>query len=328
MLSFSQALAAAPKEPISLLMGNGFSQAWKSEIFNYKNLLDRAHFGESDNILKKLFTKMETYDFEKIMKELDSAKNVLDIYNTNTELSKKITIDQTNLKNSLIQSISKSHPSLPSEITNKQFTQARIFLKNFDNLFTLNYDLLMYWARNQDALPPKDYDTDDGFRAGKIWQSEDTDQNVFFLHGGLHLFDSEFCIKKHAYTNNNTTIITQVRANLEKGKFPLFVSEPTSEQKLERILHNPYLNFCYKELGKIKGSLFIFGHSLDDIDKHLFEQIQKSKITNCFISIYGDPESNTNKALKANATKFIQKQNLAIDYFNAETAPIWKELHA
>ncbi len=39
----------------SVLLGNGFSQSWNKEIFNYANLLQVACFGEREGVFKQLF---------------------------------------------------------------------------------------------------------------------------------------------------------------------------------------------------------------------------------------------------------------------------------
>jgi hypothetical protein len=61
----------------------------------------------------------------------------------------------------------------------------------------VNYDLLLYWALMQREMPPS-IDFDDGFREPDdgpaeyvTWDVQKTgEQNVFYLHGGLHIFDA------------------------------------------------------------------------------------------------------------------------------------------
>ncbi len=62
MLTFDEVLNQIPKgTECSILLANGFSQAWNAKIFNYANLLDVAKFGNRDVELKRLFNKAETY---------------------------------------------------------------------------------------------------------------------------------------------------------------------------------------------------------------------------------------------------------------------------
>ncbi len=145
------------------------------------------------------------------------------------------------------------------------------------------------------------------------------------MHGGLHIYDDGISIKKHAFRgDDDTSIVDQVRANLDQGKFPLFVSEPTFEKKQTRIEHNPYLNSCFKALKKLSGPLFIHGHSMAENDRHIFNQINESGVDKVFVSIFGDEYSETNKATIANAQRFINTQKIQIEFYDAASAPIWQ----
>ncbi|MGI9831640.1 DUF4917 family protein, partial [Vibrio vulnificus] len=319
--TFAQVLEETDGKHRHLLLGNGFSQAWRHDIFNYKNLLDSANFGARDAAIKAIFQKLETYDFETVMQSMTVSADICELYGGDAALLEAIREDANILKSSLVTAIAQTHPSLPSAVTDAQYEMARNFLSQFGSVFTLNYDLLMYWARNKVELDPDNYETDDGFRRNRTWVGSETDQNIFFLHGGLHLYDESGVIKKHAYTQDGETIIDQVRANLALNRFPIFVSEPTHFQKLDKILHNPYLNYCYGKLGKMNGNLVIYGHSMDETDTHIFEQADVSNIENVYISIFGDPNSPQNRRTKANAVSYFSSCN--VHFYSAESTPIW-----
>ncbi len=301
----------------------GFSRAWRNEIFNYANLLDAADFKDREVEIRTLFELSETYDFEAVMRSFVAAKAVLDAYGEQDALVESIEKDQQLLKDALISAISNTHPDRPTEVSTDQFTSVRRFLSRFDQIFTVNYDLLFYWARNMDNLPPENYSTDDGFRAGCKWQGHETKQNVHFLHGGLHIFDSKTAIEKHASTKLGTGIVDLMRANLDKGKFPLFVSEPTSAKKKQKIEHNPYLDFCFRSLGKVKGTFFIQGHSMDVNDKHIFDALKMSGVNTFFVSIFGAEDSEENIKVKANACAYLNSATSNVRFFDAQSASIW-----
>lgn len=324
MLTFQEAMDLVDEDSKpSIVLANGFSQAWNAQIFNYENLLEAADFGDRDAVIRPLFQSLGTYDFEAVSKQLTAAETVLRAYQPDNELIQSIVSDREVLKNSLINAISNTHPDLPSEITDDQYVAVRTFLSQFNEIFSINYDLLFYWARNKYGLAPENYRTDDGFRAQHRWEGHGTDQEVHFLHGGLHIYDSGQYIKKHVCTDEGVTIIEQVRDNLGRGNFPLFVSEPTHEKKKQRIDHNPYLNYCYQALGKLNGVLFIHGHSMDDNDKHIFDQIKSSRVSKVFVSIYGDENTAANTRTKANAMAFLQRFNRSVEFYQAESAPVW-----
>lgn len=324
MITFEEAMETVEDgaKP-SVLLGNGFSRAWDNDIFNYASLLDAADFEDREREIRDLFDRCGTYDFEAVMRTLVSAKTVLESYGGNGALIEIIERDQQLLKDALISAISNTHPSRPNEVTTDQFTAARRYLSRFDQIFTVNYDLLFYWSRNMDDLPPDFYSTDDGFRTGCQWRGHGTNQEAHFLHGGLHIFDRGSAIEKHAYSETGTSIIDLVRRNLERGRFPLFVSEPTSNKKKARIEHNPYLDFCFRALRNVGGTFFIQGHSIDENDKHIFDQLKASRVEKFFVSIFGDESSDHNTRIKANARAFLESGSVEVDFFDAESATIW-----
>lgn len=324
VITFEDAMAKVEDgDKPSILMGNGFSRAWKNDIFNYANLLDAANFGSRDAEIRALFDLLDTYDFEAVMRSLVSAKAVLEAYGGNAALVSLIEGDQQLLKDALIAAISTTHPDRPTAVTTPQYTTVRTFLSRFDQLFTVNYDLLFYWARNMDDLPPKFYSTDDGFRKGCKWKGHGTSQEAHFLHGGLHIFDSGTDIEKHSHAEIGTGIVDLVRQNLAEGKFPLFVSEPTSSKKKSRIEHNPYLEFCFRALGGVTGTFFIHGHSLDENDQHIFDRLKSSGVERFFVSIFGDENSEANLRVKANALAYLQSPISSVEFYDAASAPIW-----
>lgn len=324
MLTFQDAIGSLDgDEKASILLANGFSQAWDTQIFNYATLLDAADFGEREAVIRPLFVNLSTHDFEAIMKQLVAAEAVLNAYGADDELIQSIASDKEVLKNALITAISKTHPGLPSEIEDNKFIAVRKFLSQFNEIFSVNYDLLFYWARNKSNLEPENYKTDDGFRSQRRWEGYGTDQKVHFLHGGLHIYDTGTAIKKHACTDEGVTIIQQVRENLNAGNFPLFVSEPTYQKKKQRIDHNPYLSYCFRALAELSGTLFIHGHSMDENDKHIFNQIKLSRVSKIFVSIHGGENTEENARTKANASAFLNKHGVEVEFYQAESAPVW-----
>lgn len=325
MLTFDEAMgqvvAGAEK---SILLGNGFSQSWDGTIFNYQNLFDQADFGARDTEIRNLFNRFGTYDFENVMHKMLSASDVLEVYGGDIAIIEQIRTDAAQLKEALITAIATTHPGRPYDVTQEQYRAVRTFLSQYTKIFTLNYDLLMYWARNQGGIEPFDFDTDDGFRLRNEWQGYGTEQQVFFLHGGLHIYDTSTTIKKHIYTDGGDSIVEQVRNNLRDNKFPLFVSEPTHEKKKTRISHNPYLDYCFRGLKDLGGALFIYGHSFDDSDKHVLDQIRLSHCDRAYVSVYGDEHSPSNLRTIANARTFLARPGLTIDFFSAESAPVWQ----
>ena len=60
---------------------------------------------------------------------------------------------------------------------------------------------------------------DDGFRKPEddapyvTWEPENTyKQNVYYAHGGLHLFDAGAVLQKYTWSNTGIPLIKQIRA--------------------------------------------------------------------------------------------------------------------
>jgi hypothetical protein len=65
-------------------------------------------------------------------------------------------------------------------------------------------------------------------------------------------------------------MIDAIAQTITDGKrFPLYVAEGTSPAKTERIMANKYLGHCYEKL----GAFFVFGHSADPNDAHIYGAI-------------------------------------------------------
>jgi hypothetical protein len=123
--------------------------------------------------------------------------------------------------------------------------RAARFLKKFNNVFTVYYDLPLYWIM---AVDLKD-DFDDGFRGHTqlTWRTDGVEQNVFYLHGALHIWD-EWESVREVYCKAGENFLGNVANNFHKNRYPLFISEDSSKQKRARIRESAYLGFGYQAL--------------------------------------------------------------------------------
>jgi hypothetical protein len=311
---------------ISVLLGNGFSRAWRDKLFRYETLYHEATFDGREDAIHQVFAVLETQDFEKVTSRLRASRDILRLYTDDARLVAQLECDAQLIKDGLLKAIANTHPSRPTEVTEKEFRRARAFLARFRSIYTVNYDLLMYWARKQNDLPPDDWRTDDGFRAEQLWVGPDTDQEIFFLHGALHLYETQDGVKKHSFSDTGQPIIDTVQENLRENVFPLFVSEPTSEAKLSRINKNPYLSYCLRQLAKESGCIFIFGHGFSEVDRHIFSAIDHRDVDHVFVSVFGDPNNKDNRRIRGNATAYLQTEARRVSFVDAETVPIWRDV--
>jgi hypothetical protein len=176
-----------------LLLGNGFSIACRPDCFRYDALLEHAQFGEQEEALRTLFEVIGTNDFEEIIRSLRNAAMVCRHYGGGTRLCKRLDADAEIVREALATVLASRHPDRPYDISTTEYSGVRTFLRLFNNIYTLNYDMLLYWAAMQSDIEPP-FRTNDGFGESidpeadyVAWQSYDAGrgQSLFFLHGGL-----------------------------------------------------------------------------------------------------------------------------------------------
>jgi hypothetical protein len=337
MLTFKQALADSAKYSTKhVLLGNGFSIACRPNIFVYGKLFEQADFSKLSRSAKKAFEALRTQDFERVIKALRDAKSLAAIYNgVPSKVLKTMQQDADGLRELLVQTIASSHPEWPGDIEDYEYAACREFLSNFKTIYTLNYDLLLYWAQmhTEEGVDPS---SDDGFRKSEddfeaayvTWEpSQSHGQNTWFLHGALHVFDAGTEVQKYTWVNTGIRLIDQIRDALKRNYFPLFVAEGTSQEKLERIRHSDYLAKAYRSFSEIKGALFIYGHSLGEKDEHYLKRIEKGKIAHLYVGIYSDPKSATNKRIIRRAKQMVTTRQrsapLSVSFYDASSAKAW-----
>lgn len=319
-----------------LVLGNGFSIDLFPNIFNYKKLAEKI----TDPNIQAIFKEFNTSDFEFVVLKLTESLRVLSYYDTNKNIFDKVKFDAERLKDILISVISEAHPENPTAITENQFKSCYDFLRHFEEgrKYTFNYDLILYWVYmhflEDTNLALK---SDDGFRTSTdndsmvTWEiGREHQQNLYYLHGAMHIFkDSYSSIQKYTWRNGDKTIGQQIRESIDDNKFPVFISEGTTEHKLKRIKENGYLARSFSSLKSISGDLFIFGHSIRDEDDHVFEIINSNRsLKKIFISAFGslDSDSNKKKTTKIESWKkdYTSKGREYILYDSSSTN-VWKK---
>lgn len=350
LMTFEQAIQdSAQYKKRNLLLGNGFSIACQPDIFQYAALYEQADFSKAPEV-EEVFKSLGTQDFELVIRVLEDSSKILPIYTGNKTDAKTILAHAKVLKDILLQTVAGNHPATPGLIDDEQFWACRNFLSNFltkendGRVYSLNYDLLLYWAVMHEDNPVgekielihndgfgEDEDIDDADYV--VWKAESSSryQRVHYLHGALHLFDGGAELKKYTWNRKGIPLIEQAREAIESNMYPLFVSEGTSQQKLKKIRHHAYLEHSFKSFHTImeqkNQALFVYGHSLAKNDEHILKKIGRGKLPCVYLSIYGDPTSDTNKRIinTAESIKNMRKVSypLEIKYYDAESAKVW-----
>lgn len=350
-ITFQEALKRTRNEKRHLLIGNGFSISLFPKIFSYNSLLETADFSECPEA-RKAFDALKTTDFEVVILALRQSVALLPLYKGGRQATEHMQEHVEMLKELLVKAIAGNHPERPLGIKENEYLACRRFLKRFigknrkernllGHVYTLNYDLLLYWTllheQELEESNEKELICDDGFRVPDedpgaefvTWDGEGNNtQNIHYLHGALHLFDNGPDLEKCCWERSGgIPLVNQIRAALDNGKYPLFVSEGDSNSKLTRIRHSGYLQRSLKSFSHIGCNLFIFGHSLAANDEHVLKKIEKGRMKQLFVSLYGDPGSDSNQYIIQRAKRLqlarSPRNPLEVEFFDATSANVW-----
>ncbi|WP_312136048.1 DUF4917 family protein [Sphingobacterium sp.] len=326
-----------------LLFGNGFSMAYDSNIFSY-NALSNFIETTGDPLIKNLFEKLNTKNFEQIMQQLDNFCEIAEVFSDDKTLVPKIKAASEKLKSSLIDAVKELHPEHVFKIPEDKSVACINFLQEYlgnDGLvFSTNYDLLIYWVlmRNKvhNAIDGfgRDLETDlddehyvdphDLEYSELRWGKHKGGQTIHYLHGTLPIFDTGVNIVKVEYDTEHY-LLQNVKDRIDRKEYPIFVTAGNGKEKLTHIMHNKYLSFCYEQLCEIQGSLVTFGFNFGEYDTHIIDAINiaakmgkkaPDKLWSVYIGVYSDDGL---KHIREIEKKFKCK----VIPYNARTANIW-----
>ena len=234
------------------------------------------------------------------------------------------------------------HPDCVFSIPQKQNDACALFLKHFcdsgGHIFTTNYDLLLYWVLMRNKI----LNSKDGFGRDREnfheefvseeeieyselrWGKYKDEQNIYYIHGALPLFDTGVDIIKEEYDTQHY-LLENINERMNRGEYPIFVTAGNGQEKLTHIMHNQYLSFCYETLSNIEGSLVSFGFNFGKYDEHIIQAINSAakngkkqfpKLLSIYIGVYSIDDQ---KYIESIADKFKCKVHI----FDAKTANVW-----
>jgi hypothetical protein len=321
-----------------LLLGNGFSMAYDPRIFSY-NALHNFIESLNDELLSKLFGIVNTKNFETIINQLDTFSALLEVFGSDAKLKKKVATARTTLKQSLLDAIRALHPEHVFKVPQGQIDVCasflRRFLKSSGHIYTTNYDLLLYWVlmRSQvvasvdgfgrDREGPDEYVPEEEVEFSELrWGKYRDEQNIFYVHGALPLFDTGVEIVKEQYTESNY-LLGNIEERISRGEYPVFVTVGDGRDKLTQIMHNRYLTYCYDSLSSIDGSLVTFGFNFGEYDEHIIEAINAAakksppkKLWSVYIGVYSAED-------RSHIEDMAKRIKCKVHIYDAKTADVW-----
>jgi len=334
----------------NLLLGNGFSIAGVPKKFHYESLFKQADFSSLPKV-EDAFRMLRTQDFEVVIKALKQGSLLMKVYGGGTSVAQKMKDAAAALKKLLIITVTDNHPGNSGEISDDHYRACRKFLAYFlspdkqGEVYTLNYDLLLYWSLMREdnsphlSLPKIVFN--DGFGPDEdnpdaqyvLWKAETSvnKQCIHYLHGALHLYNVGKKLRKYTWSRGGTSLIKQIQKAIETNSFPVFVSEGESEDKLKRIRHMAYLRYSLNSFREVMDqddqALFIHGHSLSLNDDHVLEHIGYGKCRKVYVSLYGSSDSENNQRTISRAKKLEAMRDarypMTLVFYDASTANVW-----
>jgi len=309
----------------TILLGNGASMA-VSRSFGYGSLLEHAqHEGLLEGDVGRLFEFFETTDFELILRVVWQASNV----NKSLAIADEGTHQAyVRVRDCLIQAVRNVHPE-HHEIT-EYLPHMYEFLRGFDTVLSLNYDLLVYWTVMyglgvqdghlfKDCFINGEFDDDWG-RFRKVFR-EKVNTLVFYPHGSLALcrnnVEQEFKIH-----SAGAGLLESILQEWRSERFvPLFVSEGTMKQKIASIQNSYYLSTVYREvLTSPRQTLTLFGWGLGEHDRHLLKRMRGTGIQRVAVSVFRGDQPYCNMAYQV-----IQDDlgPVEVEFFDSESPGCW-----
>jgi hypothetical protein len=317
------------QDDISILLGNGFSIA-ADQAFNYRRLLDRAQFStrrSQQSRIRNLFDKLDTADFELVVQRLDAAVDILGLYDPGSSASPKMERDRRVVRDSLAETLAEIHPKRISDIGDGRLDTCHDFLADFDRVFTLNYDLLLYWAINRKQRAH----FRDGFRRpeDRLVYTEPGDQTVSWLHGAIHLHEElipgDWPVAVKQEWSDEMPLVDQVCEDIKAGQAPLIVMEGTWQQKQIKINSSLYLSECLALLRRLRGTLFTYGWSMSSNDIHICSAIQNSRISHLYVGLHGGEGQGSNPSTvgQANTLSAATGGRISLEFWDTASADTW-----
>jgi hypothetical protein len=99
---------------------------------------------------------------------------------------------------------------------------------------------------------------------------------------------------------------------------------------MTKILHSMYLSREYRSFAKIQHNLFVYGLSFGENDQHWFDLIRRGRMRVLYVSLYGDPYSETNLHIRTRATQISLERSarrpLEVMFYDAASAHVWVDV--
>lgn len=314
----------------ALLLGNGASMSVDSR-FGYTSLIEHARtHGLLNQDIQQLFDFFETTDFELILRLVWQASNVNRSLNIHDERTHKAYM---RVRECLIKSVRNVHPEYHEISHNLPVIYE--FIKKFSTVISLNYDLILYWSIMYGVGVNDKHAIKDCFVRGKFYENwrrlrkpmynERSTTLAFYPHGSLVLSRNNVESESKILSNEQDLLESILKAWESELVVPLFVSEGTSNQKVNSIHTSNYLNTVYREvLTGLHSTLVIYGWGLWDQDSHILKSLASSWVRRVAVSVYGNDQAYCNRV--SHQIHQTLGHQITVEFFQSDSPGCWNNV--
>lgn len=304
----------------TLITGNGMSiNIWPR--FGYSSLYDKAGLSADD---RAVFTACGSTNFEEVLARLAETRQILRATHRRTRWVKRLYGD---IRTGLFQAVRDSHVPR-AQLPDATLLAVAAHLDCYTKVFTLNYDMLMYWSHMYALGSGSAIDMADFMWGAAQFDPLDTElfagrTGVYYLHGGLHLWRDRSTGIVGKWTHDGQSILRRIEDEytVSSGRQPLFISEGTSQSKMRAIRGSDYLSFAHQELADDESNTVVFGTLLGEFDAHIADALKSGQRRVLAFSIHrGGAGSAAIVALKADLTSRFRGHNVV--FFDSATHPL------
>lgn len=311
----------------TIILGNGASMAI-SQKFSYKSLFEHVTQTESlvDDI-QRLFDFFNTSDFELILKIVWQATNVNKSLGIADERTREAYLK---VRDCLIKAVREVHPEHDEVLDS--LPKIYEFIKNFDTVISLNYDLIPYWAITHGLGIEDGHVFKDCFISGEFnsdWKRfrqpigrEKRVSLVFYPHGNLVLCRNKI-EEETKLRSKSAGLLESVLSAWESEEYvPLFVSEGTKNQKVRSIQGSHYLSTVYREvLPAPKYNIVIYGWAIGEHDIHILNRLYDPLLIRVAVSVYGGDQAYCNRVHHLIAQNM--RHDIDVVFFDSRSQGCW-----
>jgi Domain of unknown function (DUF4917) len=336
LLDWPEASSKLSRKP-ALLLGNGASRAvWDS--FEYDSLFEVAQnlsnasmrlTPDDVSLFEKLGAKT---DFEAVLYNLALTLNVMRTTGCDRHDISRLEQIDSRIRQSLIHAVDKVHVPR-ADMTDSALETMGNDMENYCFVFSLNYDLLLYWAINH--VEKNHHISTDGFHNdeyGRLaFDTEFIDYSfnrpvtkIYYLHGGLHLYTAlDRAVCKHRSEDGAGLLANFAVSPIGSSTVPLFVSEGDGVLKEREISRSGYLSVAYEELRAYEGPIVILGCALGKPDGHLVKAMTEPRGRRREVAVSVYPGADNDVVADNMRQYFSELGGLgSLSFFDSRTHPL------